>query len=241
VPQWLLDVEKELPKVKIFLYEKSQGMPSGCHPTGPLRRTVCTILPNVGREAQVYLHHIVSRYSYLSEKVVFAQAAAPGIGWEDQLGGGHMVSGSDFFHDYLSPLAPPWIVLSGWTSFTGSFMATPRAFKLPRTTQPESCPEGGWDGWDVVNDGRDPSLFFTPLVLAQRDQLPSVESFWNEYLRSELGPITTRTLMFAQGGVMSASRAAIAAHPLAFYKSLLQTVGSYVKPASIFFLEFTWG
>ena len=166
---WVADVARELPMVSIDLYEKSPHVASAC--AGVLLNVTsatCTRLPNVGREAHTYLYHITSRYGQLSEKVVFAQAAAPGIGWENQLGGGHVVGGTDFFADYLSPRAPPWIVLSGWTSFTGSFMATPRAFTLPRGSRPESCPELGRDGWDVVNEGRDPFLFFTPLLHTSR-------------------------------------------------------------------------
>ena len=56
---WLRRVPKS---VRVTIYDKSAAPQPGA-----------IALPNVGREAHTYLHHIVSRYESLSEVTVFCQ------------------------------------------------------------------------------------------------------------------------------------------------------------------------
>merc|ERR1719463_1003814 len=52
------------------VYSKSQNPPE-----------IATALPNVGRESQTYLHHIVNNYDDLADWTVFSQAVAPTWGY----------------------------------------------------------------------------------------------------------------------------------------------------------------
>lgn len=58
---WLRNIPKD---VQITVYDKSPD-----HPGGP----AAIPLPNVGREAHTYLHHILSRYDSLAEWTIFCQ------------------------------------------------------------------------------------------------------------------------------------------------------------------------
>lgn len=57
--RWLRRVP---PAFRVSVYDKGGGSPRATH-----------LLPNIGREAHTYLHHIVSRYDDLANVTVFAQ------------------------------------------------------------------------------------------------------------------------------------------------------------------------
>lgn len=64
-PAWLRRVP---PGIRVFVYEK--GSPA---PVRPRRAAEWRALPNVGREAHTYLHHIVEHYDALPDIAVFSQ------------------------------------------------------------------------------------------------------------------------------------------------------------------------
>ena len=64
----LLDrLRAERPDARATVYSKGPSPPPGAH-----------VLPNVGREAHTFLHHIVERYDSLAGVTVFLQASALG-------------------------------------------------------------------------------------------------------------------------------------------------------------------
>lgn len=67
---WLREIERELPLVRILVYDKSGNATDTCARFG-LRTARCIPTPNVGLEAGCYLQHINSRYESLADKTVF--------------------------------------------------------------------------------------------------------------------------------------------------------------------------
>ncbi|MEO0452754.1 MAG: DUF3431 domain-containing protein [Verrucomicrobiota bacterium] len=74
---WLNNVPED---IHVFLYSKAEQPPDGS-----------VRLPNLGREAHTYLHHIVSRYDSLAEVTVFCQ--------------GHPFDHCHHFHEILRALS----------------------------------------------------------------------------------------------------------------------------------------
>lgn len=215
-------------------------MPSACT---QLKRASCIPMANVGREAHAYLTHITTRYDKLATKTVFAQGFAPGVGWVPHHGGGHLVAGSDFFYDYLSPTTPSRLAISlaveqlsedlslHETANYGS-PADMSAGPDP-TVMPASCP--------ARSEWRRPRTIKPYWDARQPKQSPNLSHFWNTYLAKELGPRPSPQ-MFANGAIFSASKGQIGAHPKAFYESLIAPLeaGSHNQPASAFYLEAAW-
>lgn len=237
---WLADVERDLPTVRIFVYEKGDKE-SLCH--NLLHSATCVSLPNVGREAHSYMTHIVERYEQLGDKVVFTQGGAPGYGFLEGQEGGHLMPGSDFFQDYLSPATPPHVV------FTMALQNVkhkelllkrksypfnephPAAFPIE---QPPVC--GGSGDWAVLS--KSPVHFWdalhkpNPLV-----DLPDPQTFWDTHLKDELGPLSDVFIPFANGAVLSAGGAALRERPRSFYEKLRNLAGVGNSPDAIFFME----
>ena len=238
---WLLDVERELPMVRIFVYEKGSGE-SACSQLG-LTAARCTPLANVGREPFTYLTHIIERYDELGDKVVFAQGGAPGYGFLPGKQGGHLMPGSDFFYDYLSPLTPPQVVftlayanvadkevLLGRTGYPYAGLE-PMPSKMP-TEAPSACA----GDWFTINNGT--RRFWDDLHKPVPGvDLPDHLAFWKEYAEEELGPLDDAFTPFANGAVLSADGAKLAAHPKSFYEKLRRAVSLTDKSDAIIFTE----
>lgn len=80
----------ERPDSRVTVYSKGPTPPPGAH-----------ALPNVGREAHAYLHHIVERYDSLAGVTVFLHASAAG--------GGHKTAALDeLLRAVRDPLAGPF-------------------------------------------------------------------------------------------------------------------------------------
>jgi hypothetical protein len=240
---WLADVERELPMVRIFVYEKGGGE-SACRTLG-LKKATCVPLANVGREQHSFMTHLIEHHDQLADKVVFAQAGQPSYGILDGRDGGHLMPGSDFFYDYLSPLTPPRIVFTMAYANLASREVFIRRNGYPfnepynpettETAAPAAC-AGDWltisNGtkrfWDVLHP-RKPGI-----------DLPNQLAYWRAHLQPQLGPMTDAFMPFANGAVASASGAQLAARPKAFYEQLRQTVSTGDTPDAIFFLELAW-
>ena len=241
---WLADVERELPTVRIFVYEKGASQ-TACHKLH-LKRATCVPLANVGREAHAYLTHLIEHHDQLADKVVFAQAGPPGYGFLAGHEGGHLMPGSDFFYDYLSPLTEPRMV------FTMAYANLPdREVLIRRDGYPMNEPmEGRYalvtdeptlcaSDWLTINNS---TLRFWDALHARNPEfdLPNQIEYWRAHLESELGPITDAFMPFANGAIASASGARLAARPKAFYERLRRTVSTGDTPDAIFFLELSW-
>ena len=67
---WLQDIHQKRPDARIFVYSK------GDIAIVPIDVPACVIpLPNVGRESQTYLQHIINNYNDLADHVLFTQGA----------------------------------------------------------------------------------------------------------------------------------------------------------------------
>merc|ERR1719313_3048696 len=241
---WLVDVERELPMVRIFVYEKGGGE-SVCD-TMRLKRATCVPLANVGREQHSFMTHLIEHHDQLADKVVFAQAGPPGYGFLAGHEGGHLMPGSDFFYDYLSPLTESRMV------FTMAYANLPdREVLIRRDGYPMNEPmEGRYalvtdeptlcaSDWLTINNS---TLRFWDALHARKPEfdLPNQIEYWRAHLESELGPITDAFMPFANGAIASASGAKLAARPKAFYERLRRTASTGDTPDAIFFLELSW-
>jgi hypothetical protein len=251
-PSWLHEVERQLPTVRIFVYEKGAkaGVKSACDMLSA--RVTCTPLMNVGREAHTYLTHIVTRYDKLADKVVFVQGGAPGYGFGPGLAGGHLMPGSDLFYDYLSPTTPPRYVYT----FAMANRADrdvilrradfPVASEVDVSTIPavsDELPESCGRKWLVQVNAT--GHFWTSLAREGKVSLDDPDAqdhvaFWKNYLEAELGPMPRGYTPFANGAVFSASSAQLRARSAVFYAGLLSALGHANFPASAIFLEFFW-
>ena len=239
---WLVDVERELPMVRVFVYEKGGGE-SVCH-TMRLRRATCVPLANVGREQHSFMTHLIEHHDQLADKVVFAQAGPPGNGFISGHQGGHLMPGSDFFYDYLSPLTPPRMVFTmAYANLPNRELLIRRSgfpfndphFVTTETAAPAACAadwltmsNGTKRFWDVIHP-RKPEI-----------DLPDQLAYWRAHLQPQLGPMTDAFMPFTNGAVASASGALLAARPKAFYEQLRRTVSTGDTPDAIIYLEMAW-
>ena len=264
--KWLMTVERELPSVRIFVYEKDpHQVGSACD---FLVHAVCTPLANVGREAHTYLTHIITHHDTLADKVVFVQGGKPGVGFYFHTDGGHLMPGSDFLYDYVSPLRPPHIVFTwahapyvanrsselsivrGDYPFSGQYQVPATHDVLDNTAPaPDRC--GAGHNWKVVSNA---TGHFWQRVKEQggsrHDQAGANEStvkpslrdqvaFWNAHFAQYLGPAPQPYAIFANGAVFSAAGAALRSLPIAFYEGLRREL-LHVNPLAGFYLEFYW-
>jgi hypothetical protein len=239
---WLLDVERELPMVRIFVYEKGSHE-TACHKLR-LKRAVCVPQANVGREAHSFLTHLIEQYDSLPDKVVFAQGGSPGYGFLAGQEGGHLMPGSDFFYDYLSPLTQPRMVFTmAYANLHDKELLLRRGgfpFNEPlggaalKTKAPAPCSAD----WHTVNNGT--TRFWDALHQPTEFDLPNQIEYWKVHLQTELGQLKDPFMAFANGAIASASGAKLMSRPKAFYEQLRRTVSVRDTPDAIFFIELSW-
>jgi len=239
---WLVDVERELPMVRIFVYEKGGGE-SVCH-TMRLKRATCVPLANVGREQHSYMTHLIEHHDQLADKVVFTQGGPPGNGYISGHQGGHLMPGSDFFYDYLSPLTPPRMVFTmAYANLPNREVLIRRSgypFNEPRVITTETAaPAACAADWLTINNS---TQRFWDILHPRKPEidLPDQLAYWRVHLQQQLGPMTDAFMPFANGAVASASGALLAARPKAFYEQLRRTVSTSDTPDAIFYLELAW-
>lgn len=248
---WIQTVSAELPQTHFIVYEKNASN-RRCYTALQLH---CVLLKNVGRESNTYLYHIVKNYHRLADKTVFMQAAFPGWGWYPPHVGGHVQQGSDVMYDYLSAYEPPRIVFT-WAYHTSES----HELSIRRSTFPVIAPWSGgyWMVQDpfLLNDtlpGVCPNpnewvvtsnrtlRFWDTLVPKQAGQVDDLRTYWNRYLKAELGPLPSDAYMvFSNGALFSASSWNIQSHTRQFWKTLLQTTNDLVNPRAGFYLEMVW-
>ena len=201
-------------------------------------------LRNVGREAHVYLHHLVSRYDSLAERTVFMQGREPSCGfWGGPVLGGHLllnVSVADYMAPELGETFMPVTILLGRRldrhSLRSTFTPTPSAATVLRPPSPMPLGRDGdhWLPWEANNFQQ-----FIRDMAARKSTSPSPMIEFNDFFYSIFDRSPPRILRVAQGAQFAASRAALRRVPLATLRLLFELVelGHAELP---YYMEMIW-
>lgn len=200
-------------------------------------------LPNVGREAHAYLHHIVHRFDSLAEKTVFMPGGLPTSGFHGfAQSGGSLLPGATL-EDYLSAdseeLMVPTMALSKdlkQFSVRMSLMDNKTEANVEGGKRFGVCSADGSAGWSPFLPNKFASSVLEPLMAQQHAQW-DFPSFWARYMPTT--PLPERVLA-AHGAVFSVSRESIRSHPKHFYEGLLAELEQAKDPYQAFFLEHMW-
>jgi len=245
---WLLEVERELPLVRIFVFDK-QG--DGC---APLSTAVCLKVKNVGLEAQAYLEHIVTNYDNLADKTIFSQGSKPTPGFfSGRSSSGHMMPLDDFFYDYLRPSAPARyvvnVVRNVHSDQTPSHLIYRKALLDPE--------HGGAESLDAARSGvsgpaaacsADAGLWtdvpgddFDKYVLNPRlEEQPTKPKTFEEFYQAFVGSAAPNPAAFNQGAIFSVTRAMIQSTPRSVYAGILNAMDAQ-DDVLAYYLEQAWG
>ena len=213
-----------------------------------------TSLPNVGRESQTYLYHIVNNWDNLADWTVFFQGGQPSWGYDQPKlerfrllrqgipSGGHLCSGVSI-QDYLDNRNPLYYIhtaeVTGDLSrqrmrnlYTRYYPVVPeRVNSFPRLT-----PHDHWGKWTDFRD-------FRAFVDRKRYSLDnsinwSLSEFWYRYISFRPFP---QTISFAQGAQFSVGRDWIRQRPLEYYRTLLDLLSDECDPYLGYYMEWVWG
>ena len=264
--EWLARVQKEAlgskaSSLNTYVYDK--GGKNSVKIPESLDAKV-THMVNVGMEAHSFLTHIVEHYDDLAEKTVFITGARPSVVSSEELPGrsgdslrpesGYgLLTESGFAHDYLSPDSPsvylptsavaPDESVIAYRESSGASRLAERLSPLKAATVggkqhiPTACPaEGSWSPW---LDGRGLKAA-VDRMMGPGSERSSLMDFWKSHLQERLGPMPETYLLFAQGGIFSASKDMIRKHPKSFYATLMQRA-SRESAAETRYFEKVWG
>ena len=228
----------------------------GDRPVTNCPRCEVVSLDNVGLEAHTYLHHIVTHYDILADKIVFTQGSEPIPGFKGhKKGGGHLLPRVSFERDYLSREAPPLYVPTvalfesdGYDAGSNhSYIAFRRALLDPDNGGPEAlaapdtgvavCPRDS-SAWTEFFVHKWEKEYLSRLLRQQPSADQSLREFWS---RHGLGAQLPQPLLFANGAVFSVSRAQVHAHPRAFYEQMLLESAHTKEAVNAYYLEYAWG
>jgi len=215
----------------VFLYNKGPSLPGGVHSIP---------LPNVGREAHTYLHHIISNYHNLAPITAFFQGTKPEFGYRGVAGGGHLCS-SVTVDDYL--LKPRFVYTASVTvdeQYHRHRTSYVQEVTLKRPVP--ALPRGG---------SRDKWSPFAPYIWSINDfarmkhtQLTSRHlfryiDFCRNILQIDISQVSH--VNYAQGAQFSVNRSSIQRYPLSFYYNLLSYLDKHICPYEAVFMEWSWG
>lgn len=247
---WVGQMQQQDPLFRTIVYTKG---PSPAQLVGLDRaRTEAIQLPNLGLEAHTYMRHIVDNYDRLADKTVFTQAQIPSPGFFGHTGGGgHLLPKADFVRDYLAPTVGGICIPTVATDVELTHIAFRRALvdpwhggaeslETPWTHMPPVCPATGTDAWLGFGPFHWSTGYLYALHSSQPDQAPTFKAFWERYLLKELGP-PPDTIMFASGGIFSATKEQILAHPKSFYEALLAASSNARNSMTAYYLELVYG
>jgi hypothetical protein len=204
-------------------------------------------LPNLGRECNTYLHHIVNNYDNLANITVFSQASSPTRGYKGHRnGGGHML-GNSSFHDFVLDPNGHFIFTSALWFPTAAHIIR-YGFNTKYVSRAEaqvSCFNISDDKTGIEHNGKF-SFSYLKIVdhIAERCESEgsttcSIPTFWDQYIKLGGRPYKD-VVFFAQGAVFSASAAQIRRRPLSEYASLLQQCSLSPDTSAGFFMEWLW-
>eukprot|EP00405_Crypthecodinium_cohnii_P010419 CAMPEP_0206443406 /NCGR_PEP_ID=MMETSP0324_2-20121206/14346_1 /ASSEMBLY_ACC=CAM_ASM_000836 /TAXON_ID=2866 /ORGANISM="Crypthecodinium cohnii, Strain Seligo" /LENGTH=498 /DNA_ID=CAMNT_0053911329 /DNA_START=48 /DNA_END=1544 /DNA_ORIENTATION=- len=215
------------------------------------------VLPNVGREGQTFLHHIVNNYDRLSDWTVFSQAAAPTEGYYGHKhGGGHLLSGSSI-DDYLAHhhetkgqddsffLMSSKVHLATLQHALRSSFKVSDGAKVPQISHAAAvCPkeQGSKEVEDVWGDYHN-----MPMLKSFLEKKCGVEasalsaamlSFWEDFVQLPLPE--NEVVYYAQGARFAVSRERLQQRSKAYYQALLDGVSGDVDPCLNYLYEMSW-
>lgn len=217
--------------VRFIIYSKNQNNP----PEEALP------IPNVGRESQTFLHHIVTNYNSLADWTVFTQASAPGFGFRpNDQESGHMCSGVTW-DDYFQSNEDGWYEVQTVATRYPEMWHSDRfdmMFQIP-TSKGNVCPtdiDNGWGNWWIEAEH--------PLIKKQKtetDFVPPVE-FYNRFVVADASSKTYDhfTLNYANGGRFAVSRDRILSRPVSYYEDLLRELSKKINPIEGYYMETMW-
>jgi len=201
-------------------------------------------LPQAGNEAHAFLHHIVTHYGSLAEKVVFLPGQKPTTGFQGfRHGAATMLPGVNV-KDYASKASPALFVPT--MAFTSNLQQV-----SVRTAymegQPESeaerfsvCSPEGNAGWSPFMPNTYSSSVLEPLMAKQQKEggeVVSFQDFWAKHMPETSIPDVLRV---AHGSIFSVDRKAILQRPKAFYEKLLADVRDEKLVYPALFVEAMW-
>ena len=198
-------------------------------------------LPNLGRESDTYLHHIIKHYHSLADWTVFSQATAPLAGHEveGESSGGHMVNGVEF-DDYLEPQNDSYFVFSCASAFPECYQTERLTLQTERTigngykdpTLGSTCPadSSGWIDW-----------WFHPkhahVSRLNHVNAPSPLDFYSKYIAEE--SVSRATFVFSCGARFAVSRETVHNRPIEYYKRI-KTQLQHNNPIEGYYMEVFW-
>ena len=178
-------------------------------------------LPNVGREAHTYLHHVVQRYDELADATVFCQGKP-----FDHVPDLHKIL------QRLVRLGNSGGTASGRPIRTGG--ACPSSNALNDVTV--RLRENGflWLGFLIDRDDRAGSLLFQNWTKNSGRRPLSMDGFWKEFWNSS----PPGEYVFYPGGNFVVTRDQVRCRPRSFYEKALEVSGTFPDAAHCF--ERTW-
>mmetsp|Transcript_4379 Transcript_4379/g.10373 ORF Transcript_4379/g.10373 Transcript_4379/m.10373 type:complete len:484 (-) Transcript_4379:105-1556(-) len=207
------------------------------------------VLPNVGREGQTFLHHIVNNYDRLSDWTVFSQADKPSDGYVDhKRGGGHLLSGSSF-EDYLEPqqdqdslfLMTSKVHLPTLRhALRSSFKVNPLQIAAKIHSKTGVCPKDeGEDVWGNFREVPQVRHYLERKCGVEESAMSdAVRTFWGDFV--QLPMPASEVVHYAQGARFAVSRDRVHQRSKAYYQQLLDAVSSDADPCLNYLFEFVW-
>ena len=243
------------------VYEKP-GMALAALPLTPLSTNAAAsdaatsvVLPNVGKEQQAYLTHIVRNYDSLAERTVFMHGHAPTCGFflvDPNHVGNHLLTNVSVL-DYLQSEGDLYMPLTGRANHDLTLASVRSTFAdglnpRPRVSRPVpaypahgeegSAEEGGGDRW-LKWETNDLSRHAKELTLHQGD-LSAVEMIdFGTFFQRVVGRAPPAVLYFAHGAQFAASRAALRSTSKETYEWILELVEAGHFEVT-FYLEMSW-
>ena len=242
------------------VYEKP-GMALAALPLTPLSTNAAAsdaarvVLPNVGKEQQAYLTHIVRNYDSLAERTVFMHGHAPTCGFflvDPNHVGNHLLTNVSAL-DYLQSEGDLYMPLTGRanhdltlasvrSTFADGLNPRPRVSRpvpaYPAQGEEGNAEEGGGDRW-LKWETNDLSRHAKELTLHQGD-LSAVEMIdFGTFFQRVVGRAPPAVLYFAQGAQFAASRAALRSTSKETYEWILKLVEAGHFEVT-FYLEMSW-
>ena len=196
----------------------------------------CEILPNVGREAHTYLHHIVNKYENLAEVTCFFQGTKPSFGARD----GHLCSGIEVI-DYFE--APKFI----YTCSISTDEKKHRTRSLYKdyndkiknvTTLPINSQDDYWSSFDYYDwSNNEFKKLKDSQIKSNKDY--HFKDFCLNVLEIDISNFYH--INYSQGAQFSVSRETIRKKPKAYYERIISYLDNHICPFETIFMEWAWG
>jgi FkbM family methyltransferase len=195
------------------------------------------LLPNVGRESQTYLYHIVQNYDSLAPWTVFTQASRPEWGFQGKVRASGHLTDNVKFSDYLKAFpegSDSFFIMSAAAHFPKGLQTSRLGIVVQdfRNNTKNSCPLNGGDDWTPWwYDGQHEHA---------KGRNPSLLEFYHKYIALDANDERPLTLAFAQGARFAVSNERIHIRSRQYYSDLLRQVERISNPVEGFWMEASW-